>query len=169
MSNFGRDDRSSGGFHGGFSHGGSRGFDRNRRSSFGGGRGFGGGGDRPMYKAICSNCGKECEVPFKPTNGKPVYCSDCFEKMGNGGRSEAPRTDRSDFRPAAPAFDQNKAQFEAINAKLDRVLNLLAPKDTAVVVSAPVVKEIKEVKEEKAVKSPKVKKVVKKVASAQKK
>jgi CxxC-x17-CxxC domain-containing protein len=38
--------------------------------------------DRPKeyFKATCSDCGKECEVPFKPTQGRPVYCRDCFRK-----------------------------------------------------------------------------------------
>jgi len=48
------------------------------------GGGFGGQrrnfGPREMHKATCSECGKECEVPFKPTEGKPVYCRDCFAK-----------------------------------------------------------------------------------------
>ncbi len=35
---------------------------------------------REFHKAVCSDCGKECEVPFKPTNGKPVYCRECFKK-----------------------------------------------------------------------------------------
>ena len=35
---------------------------------------------RDMHKAICSECKKECEVPFKPTEGKPVYCKECFAK-----------------------------------------------------------------------------------------
>ncbi|MEK6855268.1 MAG: CxxC-x17-CxxC domain-containing protein [Nanoarchaeota archaeon] len=35
-------------------------------------------GPREMHKAVCSECQKECEVPFKPTEGKPVYCRDCF-------------------------------------------------------------------------------------------
>jgi len=35
-------------------------------------------GPREMHKAVCAECKKECEVPFKPTEGKPVYCSDCF-------------------------------------------------------------------------------------------
>jgi len=35
---------------------------------------------REMHKAICSECKKECEVPFKPTEGKPVYCRECFAK-----------------------------------------------------------------------------------------
>ncbi|MFH1063858.1 MAG: CxxC-x17-CxxC domain-containing protein [Candidatus Woesearchaeota archaeon] len=33
-----------------------------------------------MHKATCAECNKECEVPFKPTEGKPVYCRDCFQK-----------------------------------------------------------------------------------------
>ncbi len=37
-------------------------------------------GPREMHKATCSECGKECEVPFKPTEGKPVYCRDCYAK-----------------------------------------------------------------------------------------
>jgi len=43
---------------------------------------FGGGSFAPreMHKATCSDCGKECEVPFKPTEGKPVYCRDCYQK-----------------------------------------------------------------------------------------
>ena len=44
--------------------------------------GFRGGsfGPREMHKAKCSDCGCECEVPFKPTEGKPVYCRDCYQK-----------------------------------------------------------------------------------------
>jgi len=36
--------------------------------------------DREMHKAVCSECGEKCEVPFKPTEGKPVKCQDCFRK-----------------------------------------------------------------------------------------
>ena len=32
------------------------------------------------FKATCSECGKECEVPFKPSQGRPVKCNDCFRK-----------------------------------------------------------------------------------------
>jgi CxxC-x17-CxxC domain-containing protein len=47
------------------------------RKSFGGPRNF---GPREMTKAVCSDCGKECEVPFKPTEGRPVFCRDCLPK-----------------------------------------------------------------------------------------
>jgi CxxC-x17-CxxC domain-containing protein len=52
-------------------------------SSGGGGYSSGGGGydrgPREMFSATCSSCGKEAQVPFRPTSGKPVYCSDCFK------------------------------------------------------------------------------------------
>jgi CxxC-x17-CxxC domain-containing protein len=37
--------------------------------------------DREMHKVTCSTCGEEAEVPFKPTEGKPVYCKDCYRKQ----------------------------------------------------------------------------------------
>ena len=46
-------------------------FDRGPRRDF---------GPREMHKATCAECGNECEVPFKPTEGKPVYCRDCYSK-----------------------------------------------------------------------------------------
>ena len=58
--------------------------------SGGGGGGGGGGygardrGPREMFSATCSNCGREAQVPFRPTSGKPVYCSDCFRSMRGG-------------------------------------------------------------------------------------
>ena len=35
-------------------------------------------GAREMFAAVCAECGKECQVPFNPTEGKAVYCSECF-------------------------------------------------------------------------------------------
>jgi CxxC-x17-CxxC domain-containing protein len=29
---------------------------------------------------ICTNCGREAKVPFKPAEGRPVYCHDCFQQ-----------------------------------------------------------------------------------------
>jgi len=37
-----------------------------------------------MFSATCSNCGREAQVPFRPTSGKPVYCSDCFKSQRGG-------------------------------------------------------------------------------------
>lgn len=44
----------------------------------------GGGGFRPrreMHDVICAECGAETQVPFLPRNDRPVYCSDCFDKV----------------------------------------------------------------------------------------
>lgn len=177
--------------------------DFNRDNKFGGGNRFGRGGGRPsvMHKAICSECGNACEVPFVPSGDKPVFCSRCFEKNGNasprrsGGRDFGGRPSfekkqmfsvvcdgcgnncEVPFRPtgAKPIYcaqcfnrgdnvgknpintnktpDQYKQQLEILNIKLDRILNLLSPKTPA--------------KEEiivKAKKEPKAKKPAKKVA-----
>ncbi len=35
---------------------------------------------KKLYDAVCSNCGVETKVPFKPIEGKEVYCRDCFKK-----------------------------------------------------------------------------------------
>ncbi|WP_048125580.1 CxxC-x17-CxxC domain-containing protein [Methanosarcina lacustris] len=50
--------------------------DRNFRGNSGGFRGN--SGPREMYKATCSDCGVETEVPFKPDPERPVYCRDCL-------------------------------------------------------------------------------------------
>ncbi|MBQ7529210.1 zinc-ribbon domain containing protein [bacterium] len=42
---------------------------------------------RQMFSAVCAECGKETQVPFQPSNGRPIYCSDCFHKTnGNNAR-----------------------------------------------------------------------------------
>ncbi|HLC79600.1 MAG TPA: CxxC-x17-CxxC domain-containing protein [archaeon] len=38
------------------------------------------GGDRQFFDAVCSDCGQATKVPFKPTEGRPVYCRDCYSK-----------------------------------------------------------------------------------------
>jgi len=120
--------------------GGFRGGDRGGRPSFGGGR----GGDRgpvTMHKAVCDECHKSCEVPFRPSGDKPIYCSDCFSSK-RGDDDRAPRRDfgndrpRRDFgdRPAAPSFskpaaapanDDMKNYFREINVKLDRLTSAI--------------------------------------------
>jgi len=73
---------------GGF--GGSRGgFGRDRGSSGGGfRRSF---GPREMHKIICAECKQEGEVPFKPREGTPVYCRDCFNKRKGMESTSAPK------------------------------------------------------------------------------
>jgi CxxC-x17-CxxC domain-containing protein len=71
--------------------------------------------DRQMFSATCAECGSPCEVPFRPTAGKPVYCKSCFDKKGN-------RKNREDAAPARQGPDQ----FAALNAKLDKIIGILS-------------------------------------------
>jgi CxxC-x17-CxxC domain-containing protein len=50
----------------------------NYGSSYGSGGGY--GGRREMHDAVCAQCGKDTQVPFRPSGDRPVYCSDCFSK-----------------------------------------------------------------------------------------
>lgn len=36
--------------------------------------------DRALHDAVCANCGKSTQVPFKPRNDRPVYCRDCYKR-----------------------------------------------------------------------------------------
>lgn len=51
----------------------------------GGGGAMQGGFARSETKTMCSQCGKETTVPFKPTQGRPVYCRECFQQRRSMG------------------------------------------------------------------------------------
>jgi CxxC-x17-CxxC domain-containing protein len=36
--------------------------------------------------AVCAGCGKETTLPFRPTQGRPVFCRECFgqQKKSSG-------------------------------------------------------------------------------------
>lgn len=42
----------------------------------------GGGGGPTLYPAVCANCRARTQVPFQPRGGRPIYCSDCYQKRG---------------------------------------------------------------------------------------
>src|SRR5262249_17668860 len=70
-----------GGGGGGFGGGGGGGFGGGPDRGGPGSRGGMGGprGSRESFPATCAACGKPTTVPFKPTEGRPVYCRDCFQ------------------------------------------------------------------------------------------
>ena len=35
---------------------------------------------RQMYAVVCFDCGKDTEIPVKPSGDRPVYCQECFSK-----------------------------------------------------------------------------------------
>ncbi|WKZ29347.1 MAG: hypothetical protein QY323_01295 [Patescibacteria group bacterium] len=83
-------------------------------------RGFG-APEKRMFQTECDKCGDSCEVPFRPTGERPVYCRGCFDKGGAPDRKNA-------SMPAPRPQGENYAeQFKALNSKLDAILNMLKP------------------------------------------
>jgi CxxC-x17-CxxC domain-containing protein len=120
------------------------------RGGFGGGdRGARAGGSGELFAATCSSCHKSCEVPFRPSGDKPVYCSACFNKKGDsndrgarseyGNRSDSRREGSSYERPqrdarpapmtAAPlaGLEDMKRQLATIESRLNRILDIINP------------------------------------------
>ncbi len=132
-------------------------FNNNRNNNRGEGRSFGkkvwekrgGGGERgggrssapvTLHKATCADCGKTCEVPFRPISGKPVYCKDCFLNKGEGaGVERAGGGDRFSKRDFSPSRSDSRdshfksgtgndvvvKQLESINAKLELLVKAM--------------------------------------------
>jgi len=51
-----------------------------RVSVIGAGHGGGNGFSKVETRTTCSQCGKETTVPFRPTQGRPVFCRECFQQ-----------------------------------------------------------------------------------------
>lgn len=180
-----------------------------------GGRGFGGGereggfrsggfqkkswggrdNDREvsLHHARCSNCHKDCEVPFKPTNGKPVFCKECFAANKDGGenfsrgpkrdfgRSERPRRDFDRRHDAPrPSFsgekvsgnDDLKKQIEKLEIKVDRLIQSVENLNRVKPMLPKNIEEVKKTSEDKGVeikKALKADKTVKEVKKSNKK
>ncbi len=52
-----------------------------RKTERSGNDGYGYSSRRQMFPAVCAQCGQATEVPFEPREGRPVYCSDCYNKV----------------------------------------------------------------------------------------
>ncbi len=52
-----------------------------RKTERSGNDGYGYRSRRQMFPAVCAQCGQATEVPFEPREGRPVYCSDCYNKV----------------------------------------------------------------------------------------
>lgn len=91
---------------------------------FGGNRNF----DRPrMHPAVCSSCGKDCEVPFMPTGNKPVYCSNCYSKSNDRYSEGGSNSQRQSSAPAVVGLNREELEreFERLNVKLNEIQRLL--------------------------------------------
>ena len=122
----------SGGQSHGRDHGASQGRDRRSGGGFSGrapARPAGGNFHQKSFQkfdAVCSKCGKACQVPFRPNAGRPIFCADCF------GAPHDKNIQKFEPRAEAPSTTVNKKtitdferQFNAMNAKVDTMLRLL--------------------------------------------
>jgi CxxC-x17-CxxC domain-containing protein len=86
-----------------------------------------------LTKVTCDSCGQSCQIPFKPSSGRPVYCDSCFKKENSRShdsfRKERPSNRSNDrfgqsenrsFSPRSSGVDLSE-----INRKLDKILELL--------------------------------------------
>ena len=44
--------------------------------------------EREFFDAVCAECGAPARVPFQPSEGRPVYCSECFSKIKEAEEQE---------------------------------------------------------------------------------
>ncbi len=147
--------------------GNDRGGDRGHRDD----RGSRSGGSSELFSAVCTACKKQCEVPFRPSADKPVYCRDCFmnhdkgfvqdtrpssSRGGDDSRRES-RPSQRDTQYGRPEInagqksadnDELKKQIAILESKVNRIIELLTVEVKAPeIIEAPkAVKVIKEVK-----------------------
>ena len=118
--------------------------------------------EKQLFAATCADCKKQCEIPFIPSGDRPVYCSDCFKKKGGSSGNDRPRFENR-------SNEQIKNQLEAISAKLDRVLKILAQNQTPTSSSVTDGKSLAEVLKEAEEKPKATKEKTEKKAVAKKK
>jgi CxxC-x17-CxxC domain-containing protein len=68
-------------------------------------------GPAEMFNAVCDSCGNDCQVPFRPTNGKPVYCSNCFQNQREGSSESRNYENRSSEKSRS---SEDHQMFDAI-------------------------------------------------------
>ena len=102
---------------------------RSTRPSFGKkswGNDRSGGAPITLHKATCAECGKTCEVPFRPVGGKPIYCKECFEKRGGnvgrerGGERGGERFPGREFRSQDRGSSSHSSHSGVANSEMER-------------------------------------------------
>jgi CxxC-x17-CxxC domain-containing protein len=77
-----------------------------RRS--GGGRSFEPRQRGEQYETTCASCGRPATVPFVPREGRPVYCSDCFQSQKASRGSH--RDDSYSYSYSGSSYDNSRGR-----------------------------------------------------------
>jgi CxxC-x17-CxxC domain-containing protein len=89
----------------------------NNHSSENKSNGNSGSSDKPMYEKPCDVCSKKAFLPFEPTNGLPIYCKDCLQKVKKGEippvvKKKTPEL-KKETTPQTNVAQQPKKEFTA--------------------------------------------------------
>lgn len=95
-------------------------FDRSHR--YGRGREGNDSRERDYTWVTCADCNKECEIPFKPSGDRPVYCKECLLKRKRGSRFNTNRDSRSEERdfPRQRHFDKRQTEKRQKPVKVEK-------------------------------------------------
>jgi CxxC-x17-CxxC domain-containing protein len=100
--------------------------------------------DVQLFSAICTNCKRPCEVPFRPDGSKPVLCRDCFANKTSGSHSNSQDRDyhsktgsgqRMDgqrhMSQPAPTIDTSEllVKLAIVEKKIDELITLVAARN----------------------------------------
>ncbi len=94
---------------------------------------------RATFQTTCAQCGNPCEVPFRPTEGRKIYCQACFRNIKNQERMKRENTrfqqrnfggqknlNRPEFDGGRPAGgNETVRQLQIMNAKIDRLVRAM--------------------------------------------
>lgn len=111
-------------------------FTGGRGGGFKGGKKFGGGAPwkrgggsdfahSERHEATCNNCGKPCQVPFKPNGIRPVYCSSCYKKEGNVSSNRFGEKRSLQSSSESGSDRKLEIQLKRLEDKIDIILDAL--------------------------------------------
>ncbi len=92
-----------------------------RPSRYGAGRRGSRPEERSFTQAVCADCKKECEVPFKPSGGRPVYCRDCFSKRNEGKEGDFAQERPFDKKQSGEKRSFGKRPLSGFRKRRERV------------------------------------------------
>ena len=105
-------------------------FNNNSSRSFGTKESKSGNGFK-LHEAVCDKCGNNCDLPFAPTQGKPIYCRSCFRATQKSGNREFKSKERFEKFEPRENFDRHESKSDStealdkINRKLDKIMKAL--------------------------------------------